>query len=86
MLLRETLLAVLDQPTAPLSPEGEVTRHRQPTWNRSQQQSHALVLTGVRRCGKSTLQGQIRQTVKGKAVTINLEDTRLYGLGPEGLI
>lgn len=83
MLLRETLLAVLDQQTAPPSPEGEVTRHRQPTWNRSQQQSHALVLTGVRRCGKSTLQGQIRQTVKGKAVTINLEDTRLYGLGPE---
>lgn len=83
MLLRETLLAVLDQPTALLSPEGEVRRHRQPTWTRSQQQSHALVLTGVRRCGKSTLQGQIRQTVKGKAVTINLEDTRLYGLGPE---
>jgi hypothetical protein len=58
-------------------------RHRQPVWERSQQQSHALVLTGVRRCGKSTLQGQIRQTVKGKAVTLNLEDTRLYGLGPE---
>lgn len=83
MLLRETLFAVLDQPTATLSPEGEVSRYRQPVWNRSQQQSHALVLTGVRRCGKSTLQGQIRQAVKGKAVTINLEDTRLYGLGPE---
>jgi hypothetical protein len=58
-------------------------RHRQPVWERSQQQSHALLLTGVRRCGKSTLQGQIRRAVKGKAVTLNLEDTRLYGLGPE---
>jgi hypothetical protein len=41
------------------------------------------VLTGVRRCGKSTLQGQIRRGVKGHAVTLNLEDTRLYGMGPE---
>ncbi len=83
MLLRETLLAVLDQPAVPPAVAGELQRHRQPTWNRSQQQSHALVLTGVRRCGKSTLLGQIRQMVKGKAVTLNLEDTRLYGLGPE---
>lgn len=65
------------------APAGELRRHRQPVWEHSQQQSHALVLTGVRRCGKSTLQGQIRQRVKGKAVTLNLEDTRLYGLGPE---
>lgn len=83
MLLRETLLAVLTQPTIPFSPQVEVNRHRQPVWSSSQQRSHALVLTGVRRCGKSTLQSQIRQTVKGKVVTINLEDTRLYGLGPE---
>lgn len=83
MLLRETILSVLSQPAAPCAPTGEVRRHRQPLWGRSQQQTHALVLTGVRRCGKSTLQGQIRQSVKGKAVTINLEDTRLYGLGPE---
>lgn len=45
--------------------------------------SLALVLTGVRRCGKSTLQGQIRRRIKGSAVTVNFEDTRLYGLGPE---
>jgi hypothetical protein len=54
MLLRETLHAVLDQPAVPPAPAGELQRHRQPVWNRSQQQSHALVLTGVRRCGKST--------------------------------
>lgn len=83
MLLRETLLSVLQQPAVPPAPAGELRRHRQPVWERSQQQSHALVLTGVRRCGKSTLQGQIRQRVKGKAVTLNLEDTRLYGLSPE---
>jgi uncharacterized protein len=83
MLLRETLLSVLQQPTVFPAPADELQRHQQPIWERSQQRSHALVLTGVRRCGKSTLQGQIRQKVKGKAVTLNLEDTRLYGLGPE---
>ena len=40
--------------------------------------AHALVLTGVRGCGKSTLQGQIRRGRKGRAVMLNLEDTRLY--------
>ena len=44
---------------------------------------HALVLTGVRRCGKSTLQNQLRRRWRGPAVFCNLEDTRLYGLGPE---
>ncbi|MFM2165950.1 MAG: hypothetical protein RIS79_321 [Verrucomicrobiota bacterium] len=80
MLLRETLLSVLQQPAVPAV---ELRRHRQPVWERNQWQSHALVLTGGRRCGKSTLQGQIRQTAKGKALTLNLEGTRLDELGPE---
>jgi predicted AAA+ superfamily ATPase len=42
----------------------------------------ALVLTGVRRCGKSTLQQQLRKRERGPAVFCNLEDTRLYGLTP----
>ena len=45
--------------------------------------SHALVLTGIRRSGKSTLQVQIRRGRRGTSVSINLEDTRLYGLGPQ---
>jgi len=83
MLIRETLVSVLDQPANSPAPEPEVQHHQQPAWERSQQQSHALILTGVRRCGKSTLQSHIRQSVKGKAVTLNLEDTRLCGFGPE---
>lgn len=82
MLLREILQAVLASPVPLPTLAGEVRRHFQPTWQPSID-SHALVLTGVRRCGKSTLQKQVSATVKGKAVTINLEDTRLYGLGPE---
>jgi uncharacterized protein len=82
MLLRETLSSVLASPSATAAPENELRRHFQPAWSAGSP-SHALVLTGVRRCGKSTLQGQIRRRIKGPAVTLNLEDTRLYGLGPE---
>ena len=82
MLLRETLSSVISTSGPALAAKDEVWRHFQPDWKPSSS-SHALVLTGVRRCGKSTLQGQIRSGIKGTAVTINLEDTRLYGLGPE---
>lgn len=81
MLLRETLQAVLAAPSAGEVANHEVTRLFQPAW-KAEAASHALVLTGVRRCGKSTLQGQIRRRLKDASVTINLEDTRLYGLGP----
>ncbi len=82
MLLRETLRSVLAAPADGNIAKREVTRRIRPKWKTSPA-SHALVLTGVRRCGKSTLQGQIRRGIKGPSVTINLEDTRLYGLGPE---
>lgn len=42
---------------------------------------HALVLTGVRRAGKSILQAQLMRGRKG-AVYCNLEDTRLFDLSP----
>jgi predicted AAA+ superfamily ATPase len=43
--------------------------------------AQALVLTGVRRCGKSTLQAQLMQP-HAKAFYCNLEDTRLFELSP----
>lgn len=82
MLPRETPSSVLASPAATPAPREEVRWHFQPDWKASAS-SHALVLTGVRRSGKSTLQGRIRRGVKGRAVTLNLEDTRLYGFGPE---
>lgn len=85
MLLRETLISALASPAATAAPKDEVSRHFQPNWKASAS-SHALVLTGVRRCGKSTLQAQIRRGIKGSAVTLNLEDTRLYGLGLEDFV
>lgn len=81
MLLRETLVTVLATPALATAPPAEVPRLALDSLRRSV--DHALVLTGVRRCGKSTLLQQCRRRERGAAVFCNLEDTRLYGLGPE---
>ncbi|MEK7476592.1 MAG: ATP-binding protein [Candidatus Coatesbacteria bacterium] len=44
--------------------------------------AQAVVLTGVRRCGKSTLLAQLLRRA-GASVSLNFEDTRLYGMGPQ---
>jgi len=44
--------------------------------------TQATVLTGVRRCGKSTLQAQLMRR-SAKAFYCNFEDTRLFGMGPD---
>jgi len=40
--------------------------------------SHALIISGVRRCGKSTLLFQLLRTKYKQALYLNFEDTRLY--------
>lgn len=80
MLLRDTLLAVLRDPLPPPTPVREVTRRM--LADLSLAASRATVLLGIRRCGKSTLQGQLMRG-RGHALYCNFEDTRLYGLGPD---
>ncbi len=64
MLLRETLESALATPGGPGAAGDELVRRHRPAW-KAGIASHALVLTGVRRCGKSTLQGQMRRGKKG---------------------
>ena len=81
MILRNTLIEVLRDQRPPVAVGPEIARtvtRRLPTRNTQ----HALVLTGVRRCGKSVLQAQLLRTHPG-ALYVNVEDTRLYGMGPE---
>ena len=80
MLLRNTLVAVLRDPILPPPPPVEVERQIASNMRVSGPQS--VVLTGVRRCGKSTLQAQLIRRTAGAAYC-NFEDTRLFGLGPE---
>lgn len=44
------------------------------------QTSHALIISGIRRCGKSTLLHQLIKEKYQQAFYLNFEDPRLYGL------
>ena len=67
-------------PVLPAPPEPEVSRALSPA--PVLRPSHATVLTGVRRCGKSTLQAQLMRRA-GAAIYASFEDTRLFGFGPD---
>jgi predicted AAA+ superfamily ATPase len=76
-MLRDTLAGILrdQQPAEPLGPQ--IARELAAILpSRSAQ---AIVLTGVRRCGKSTLQAQLMRQ-RSKPFYCNLEDTRLFEL------
>jgi predicted AAA+ superfamily ATPase len=77
VILRDTLATVLrdQQPAEPPGPQ--IPRELAaalPTHS-----AQAIVLTGVRRCGKSTLQGQLMRE-RTRPFYCNLEDTRLFEL------
>ena len=77
MILKETLAGIL-RSQAPLSPPaGEVVRRE--TGELRLRGQFALVLTGIRRCGKSTLQAQLMRRSK-QAFYCNFDDIRLGGM------
>jgi hypothetical protein len=77
VILRDTLEAILreQQPVDIQGPEVE----RELTQALPSRSTQALVLTGVRRAGKSTLQAQLMKE-HSKPFYCNLEDTRLFEL------
>ena len=77
MILRNTILDVLSSAEFPPAGSPLVSRRiKIPLFA-----DRAVVLKGVRRCGKSTLQRQLMKH-RGRALYCNFEDTRLYGLTP----
>jgi len=80
VLLRDTLLGILRDPRPPAPAGREVVRELGSRI--ATRPGRALVLTGVRRAGKSILQAQLMRR-SGRSFYCNLEDTRLYGLSPE---
>lgn len=80
VFLRDTLFGILkdQRPPSPAGPEiARAVASRIPA-----HPQHAVVLSGVRRAGKSILQSQLMRAQDG-AFYLNLEDTRLFGLSPE---
>ena len=80
MILRSTIEEVLRHPLRSTAPRVEVARDV--AHDLGLRPSQASILTGVRRCGKSTLQNQMMRG-SSAPVSCNFEDTRLFGLGPE---
>ena len=80
MILRDTLLTVLNSPYIPPTPRREVERTLRSEL--AVRGPLATILTGVRRSGKSTLQLQLMRRVKA-AFYCNFEDTRLFGMSPD---
>ena len=50
-----------------------------------QLRSHAFIVSGIRRCGKSTLLQQINRSIEGDSIYLNFEDPRLSGFDLEDL-
>ena len=80
MLLRNTLLEVFGTQNRLPTLQPEVERHLLATL--PEFSGKAVVLKGVRRSGKSTLQKQLMQR-HSQVLYGNLEDTRLFGMTPE---
>ena len=83
MILRNTLIGVLRDQRPPVVADPEIVRsiNRQlPTGNTQ----HALVLTGLRRCGKSVLQAQLLRSQPG-ALYINFTLDQRDALSLEGV-
>lgn len=80
MLLRDTLVEVLKDARPPVPPRPEVKRRLAGAL--PARSTQAIVLMGVRRCGKSILQAQVMRR-RHAPFYCNLEDARLYGLGPD---
>ncbi len=80
MFLRDTLAGILADQRPSETPAPEIPREIASTL--PVRSGQALVLTGVRRAGKSVLQAQLMRQ-RPDSFYCNLEDTRLFGLSPE---
>jgi predicted AAA+ superfamily ATPase len=83
MLLKDTLRKILMNPMLPAAPDGEVERRLAPEL--TLRKEIALVLTGIRRSGKSTLQSQLMRRSK-RAFYCNFDDIRLAGMSMNDLV
>lgn len=76
MIHQEVIAEVLDdQNTVWLSKDAGVVRYKLPEIK--PYKGFATIITGVRRCGKSTLMRQMLSLVKGNSLFLNFEDPRL---------
>ena len=81
MLLRSTILRVIEAQKANLSTQ-ETGLKREALASLPNLSSHVLIVSGIRRCGKSTLLFQLLKDKYKDALYLNFEDPRLYEFEP----
>jgi len=77
MLLLSTLSQIIEAQRVNLN-QKDIGLRREALKNLPALSSHALIVSGVRRCGKSTLLFQLLQGKYKNALYLNFEDPRLY--------
>ncbi len=78
MLLKSTLIQIIEVQKANLNRQSKGLE-REVLKIIPDLLSHAYIITGIRRCGKSTLLKQLLDEKYSGALYLNFEDTRLYG-------
>jgi uncharacterized protein len=79
MLLRETIKLAYDDQQELLKSRNEGAVPRSFLNEYVPASTHAEVVSGIRRCGKSTLMDFIRNRFYPEAAYFNFEDSRVYG-------
>lgn len=78
MILKEELAAAVTGQRKALSKKNEMIR-REAIVRFKPSSTHIEVITGIRRCGKSTLMRQLIDAINGDFAYLNFEDPRIFG-------
>lgn len=78
MILKEEIAAAVKGQSKWVTKDNSVTR-REATNKIKPSSTHIEVITGIRRCGKSTLMRQIISETHTNFSYLNFEDPRIYG-------
>lgn len=85
MLLKSTIFKIVEAQKANLSIQ-ETGLQREALLTLPDLSSHVLIVSGIRRCGKSTLLFQLLKDKYQSALYLNFEDPRLYEFEPNDFL
>jgi len=78
MILKSIIKSVIDDQRQYIDNK-DTGLPRELSWDLPRTKSHALIITGIRRCGKSTLLHQFIKKADGRSLFLNFDDPRLFG-------
>lgn len=85
MIQIEFLKEIIEQQRLSLMSK-DMGMHREQLLSLPDSKSHALIVSGIRRCGKSTLLFQLLREKYPQALYLNFDDPRLYDFNPADFV